>query len=320
MGVDDVRRLFAKKEKQSPTPQKRIVHSCIDSTRERNVGIVLKCLRLNAEEIREAIEEMDSDTLSEEAVAGLLSVFPTADEQNRVKSAPMEEKQSLCGQFFSMCATAPLLEQQLRCWLSVLRFEGSFQQLLRNVVDVTRACQKCVESESLRMLLSRLLEFCNELNKDLPSLANAKGFKVADLPKFKSLTYSSFDASSESPLKNNLLHLCLRSLDQETVHNVLQLRNLLQTACKVDLSCLREDLSELSSHVTFVRNSLPDTRDHYIQFLHDAASRIETLSQAEQEMNSSMARCSRYFHFKESEWPESLSSLTQFVLDVAKCT
>jgi hypothetical protein len=317
--VAKLRELFAKKEKASAAPssvKQMAPRSCIDTTRERNVGIVLKCLRLGLAEIRSAIEEMDVETLSEEAIAGLLSIFPTADEQRKVRAASTEQKQTLCGQFFCMCAEEPHLENQLRCWLSIIRFEGSYQQLLTSAGYVTRACHECVESSGLREILRFLLSACNELNKDLPTLANARGFRVTDLPKFKSFTFSSFDASCDNPVKSNLLHFAAVECAKYAA-DVVNLTVTLQNACKVDLGSVRDDVKELAGHVSFVENA---RSKKCTLFLEEATKKLERLSLQVGEMNENISHCSRYFHFKEEDWAESLSSLTQFVLDVSKCS
>jgi hypothetical protein len=323
LDLSELRIRFAKKEKTESTPVVKNIppSSCLDSTRERNVGIVLKCLRLQPNEICEAIEEMDVDALSEEAVAALLSIFPTADEQRKVSVASTNQKQSVCCQFFEMCARNPQLEQQLRCWLSMIRFGGSFQDLLSRVEDVRRACRAAVDSHGLTRLLTLLLAFCNELNKDLPSLQNARGFRVTDLPKFKTMTYSSFNASCENSMKNNLLHLAVSNLSEENHVSVTSLKNILQNACKVDLGCLHDELEELHSHVAFVRNvAAESTCSRHTQFLNSASSCLQRLTIAQQEMNDSIATFSQYFDLKEGEWSESLSALTQFAIDVVKCS
>lgn len=323
VNLEQLRIKFMKKEKSEHTPVARNAppSSCFDSTRERNVGIVLKCLRLQPEEIKDAVEEMDITTLSEESVAALLSIFPTADEQKKVLNASPSQKQSICCSFFEMCANNSSLEQQLRCWLSMIRFDGSFQDLLSRVEDVKRACQGAVESQGLKSLLTLLLTFCNELNKDLPALQNARGFRVTDLPKFKNLMFSTFNASCDNSMKSNLLHLAIESLSVESRCSIVSLRDMLQNACKVDLNCLKDDLEELVSHVAFVRTVA--NRSECIlhtKFLDSANLCLQRLSIAQQEMNDSVALCSQYFEFKSDEWSESFCALTQFTIDVVKCS
>lgn len=317
--LTEVHELFKKKANEIAKPQsKRIVkQSCIDSTRERNVGIVLRCLRLSLNEIRDAVEAMDDEVLSEEAVAGLLSVFPTAEEQRLIRAAPADQKSSLCGSFFSMCTESPDLEIKLRSWLGMCRFEGSFQQLLCNVGCVAQMCESTLSSHHLQQLFWALLSVCNELNKELPNLAGAHGFSLLDLQKFRPFMFSSYCAGAENPLTHNLLSLCLRGIEPEASLQFKHIRDQLQEACKIDLNALNDELRELEGHVQLIRSS--SAMKECAAFLQGAEKNLHRLAVAHETMTSASVRFLQYFCSKDCDWAESVAALTQFMIDVVKC-
>ena len=186
--------------------------SVLDPTRERNVGIVLQFLRRSASQIRDAVLELDDETLVEENIAALLSIFPSAEEQKTVLTAirgtggakptsikgngceEEEEEVLLQGRsaavkFFYMCASEGTLrlDVRMRCWLTMVRFKANRLSVAERLDALHTATRDVTQSAALREVLRLLLLCGNELNCCVPSLAAARGFRLIDLGKIKAL-------------------------------------------------------------------------------------------------------------------------------------
>jgi hypothetical protein len=314
--MEDLARTFSRKQLTKSTVTssfaKPLKHrSVLDSTRERNVGIVLQFLRMSVDDIMSIVEEFDHETASEETVNALLGIFPTEDEQRAVMGCLPDQRSSVACQFFYACAQRPKLELRLRCWLSMFRFEGSLDQLRQNICDVTEACSSALGHEKLMDLLMMLLSCCNELNKCLPALKGARGFSMKDLGKFRNFVSSSDPSMSLLSFATQHLNVC-RS-------DFVVLKNSLQGACKVDLDSIEIELRELAGHIDSACEYAKSSPSKEIQsFIETSRVALEGARLDAAKMKESVGRFTSFFCWGDSAG-ELMSTLAQFIHDVMHC-
>lgn len=320
-----LQRAFAKKKPASRVVEETVksrpvaVTSIIDGSRERNVGIVLQFLRISVERIQEAIEALDSETLSEDAVHGLLSVFPSSEEQQLVLNCAPERRKSLCARFFLMCAQHTRYESRLRCWLTVTRFANTVSTIRASVEAVNLACTSVMDSVPLRHFLHFLLLLGNQLNDHVPTLRTAAGFHLRDVFKTSAVTDVNYDPASGAPSsKHSLLAFAVRLWDGN-VASVLALSGGVEIAAKLDIVQIEIDLRELVTHLELCKRAVLNGDEDFRDFSIGAERTVNELKTAIGDLNKKCEALHEYFVSKDEDTNQLFGILAQFLLDLGKC-
>ena len=230
----------AKKQKQGPL-------QVLDSTRERNVGVVLQFIRLPVETIKNCIMNMDELTMTEENIDGLMTIIPTPEELKQLD--PYKDpwanggvQLSVVARFFLMTASIPRYTQRLTCWQTKLQFNALADEIEGKLRKVLVGVTCSMTSRSLPMMLQYILGVGNVLNQGT-SMRDAKAFKISDLPKFVELKTTDGKQTMLSVLvdfvcqRNPQAHQFVKDLDP--VHE----------ATSVDFGQLQIDLRQLRGRV-----------------------------------------------------------------------
>ncbi|KPI82496.1 putative formin, partial [Leptomonas seymouri] len=261
----------------------------LNPDRDRNVGIVLKFMRLPIQQIEASIRTFDTLTLGEERVSGLLKIIPTVEDIeaiNRARKAhgrpwSRTEQQELpmAVRFFLMTQTIDHYAERIHAWSLKYKLQGDLEDLEQKLKKANRAIDAVFDSRSLPDMLSFLLEVSNFLNKG-SRFQDAKGFPITQLPQimdFKTtdgkstlLSYvveslSSMEASS--PTNAGMLHISdelmpmveeSREIDVQSIEQELKkLRGRLQK-CKLLIEDLKNDGRWTTVLGKFIIRSLPE--------------------------------------------------------------
>lgn len=294
--------------------------SIIDSTRERNVGIVLQFLRLPIQSIESAIAAMDNQVLCDESVSGLLGIYPTLEEQQQVLACSEAQLSSLCLKFFLMCARNKGFESRLKCWLAMYRFDSTRLQLETSVSQVAKACDCIVAFTPLHLLLHFLLAAGNKLNEGVPALRNASGFRIADVVKAKALTDTSYDPSL-STRHGSLQHsLLFWAVSKRNLGSLAVARRCVDDACKVDVAVLKSEMNELRSLLTSCERYAVESReDRIAQFVLSAKTLFDQLDCQFQTMTTSVTALLQFFGENDSDVGDVLALIGELLDDIERC-
>ncbi|KPA76220.1 putative Formin [Leptomonas pyrrhocoris] len=257
--------------------------------RDRNVGIVLKFIRLPIQQIEASIRTFDTLTLGEERVSGLLKIIPSAEDLeaiNRARKAhgkpwSRTEQQELpmAVRFILMTQTIDHYAERIHAWSLKYKLHGDLEDLEQKLAKANRAIDAIFDSRSLPDMLYFLLEVSNFLNKG-SRFQDAKGFPITQLPQimdFKTtdgkstlLSYvaeslSSMEASN--PSQAGMLHIsdelmpmveAGREIDVPSIEQELKkLRGRLQK-CKLLIEELKNDSRWTTVLGKFIIRALPE--------------------------------------------------------------
>eukprot|EP01063_Lacrimia_lanifica_P000547 TRINITY_DN10286_c0_g1_i1.p1 TRINITY_DN10286_c0_g1~~TRINITY_DN10286_c0_g1_i1.p1 ORF type:complete len:718 (+),score=267.22 TRINITY_DN10286_c0_g1_i1:111-2264(+) len=161
----------------------------LDGSREQNVGVVLKFMRMSLDELEEGILSMDFDSYdASEIVQALLSIVPKAEELKKVAAVPAAElgKMSLAVQFFAMAGAVPHYEERLQAWGDLLDFTDACKRLRGHAEAVTDFAVSMKNNAVFANVLNVILALGNYLN--IGTLhANAQGIRISDLKQFATI-------------------------------------------------------------------------------------------------------------------------------------
>ena len=161
--------------------------------RASNVEIVLTRMRLTNDQIKSAIllpTAADGSlvpVLTAENVATLLTVLPTLEELEMIRSSAAEVESSTLGRvesFFLELGEVSGLESRLKSVQVIQQFDERRDRLANHINTVRDACKQVTSSAKLRQVLQLVLSVGNYLN-GASMRGGAFGFKLSDLEKLK---------------------------------------------------------------------------------------------------------------------------------------
>ncbi len=243
---------FAKKEtKEKPSEdapkQKQGPLQILDSTRERNVGVVLQFIRLPVETIKNCILSMDELTMTEENIDGLMTIIPTPEELKKLEPykdpwANNSVNLSVVARFFIMTGSIPKYSLRLSCWQTKLQFKAAADEVEGKLRRVLAGVSCAMTSRTLPMMLQYILGVGNVLNQGT-ALRDAKAFKISDLPKFAEL--------KTTDGKQTMLSVLVDFVSQRNpqAHQFVRDLEPVNDAINVDFGQLQTELRELRGKV-----------------------------------------------------------------------
>jgi hypothetical protein len=293
---DDARKqleeLFTKRElkpKNDAEEEGKKALEILTPDRDRNIGIVLKFIRLPIQQIEASIRTFDTLTLGEERVSGLLKIIPTAEDFeaiNRARKAhgrpwSRTEQQELpvAVRFILMTQSIDHYAERIHAWSLKYKLQGDLEDLEQKLLKANRAIDAIFDSKSLPDMLYFLLEVSNFLNKG-SRFQDAKGFPITQLPQIMDFrttdgksTLLSYVAESLSsmeatnPTNAGMLHISSelmpmveegREIDVPSIEQELKkLRGRLQK-CKLLIEQLKNDGRWTTVLGKFIIRSLPE--------------------------------------------------------------
>uniref|UniRef100_A0A1E1ISS3 Formin, putative n=1 Tax=Leishmania guyanensis TaxID=5670 RepID=A0A1E1ISS3_LEIGU len=221
----------------------------LDPNRDRNVGIVLKFIRLPIQQIEASVRTFDTLTLGEERISGLLKIIPTADDFEAIARAQLEhggpwrraEEQQLppSVRFFLMTQHIDLYAERIHAWSLRYELHGRLEYLEQKLSKADKAIDAIFASPSLPDLLYYLLEVSNFLNTG-SRFQGAKGFPITQLPQI--MNFRTTDG------KGTLLQYVAEMLEAVNPHLQQISSELMPTVdegCDIDVASIEQELKKL---------------------------------------------------------------------------
>jgi diaphanous 1 len=234
--------------KSGPASPKAI--TIVDGKKQQNAGIVISRLKMDANELRSAVMNMDESLLTPDKVGMLINIAPTPEEIGALQA--YDGDASLLGKVDKLLLELTMIthfKEQLQC----MHVKYSFAEQARELERVLSTCSQAVvqmrESHKLKSLLKVILRVGNFMNGG-SRRGGSFGVKLDVLDKI--------ETSKSKSGKFTLVHYVVQSL-QKVDAAALGLRGDLSAsteAAKYTLGQLHGDFAVLRKGMQMVKNEV----------------------------------------------------------------
>jgi len=184
----------------------RAATSLLDITRANNIAIMLRRIKTDIREIREAILQVDDHKLSVDELQFIARQLPTPEEINRLKDYPDPSKLAIADRYFCEIMTIPYLSARLTSMIFRRTLSLEVEGIRPELAILRNATLELKRSTRLRTILQFVLKLGNRLNAST-FRGGAQGFQMEALVKLKETR----TAQTASPCPT-LLHYLAKAL------------------------------------------------------------------------------------------------------------
>lgn len=260
--LEEMENLFAtkvieKKEKDASAAEKEKPKEIvlISAKREQNVSIFLRTLKLENDEIRDAIVTVDEQVLTADVLPMMIENLPDAEETGIIsgwlKSNDASQVDSLAKaeRFFVAISDLPNLTDRLKALQYHATFQDRVADLRPKIMAVVTAIRDLRNSKRFEKFVKIVLAVGNFMN-GRTARGDAYGFKMATLTKLSD--------TKAVDNKTNLLQWIVRTLDTKDPDMLLLTEDL--TACSgagsVPFSSIGSDVAQLKQGLTSMQRAI----------------------------------------------------------------
>ncbi|CBZ25453.1 putative formin [Leishmania mexicana MHOM/GT/2001/U1103] len=300
------------------------VQRILDVNRDRNVGIVLKFIRLPIQQIEASVRTFDTLTLGEERISGLLKIIPTLDDfeaiarAQKVHGGPWKraEEQQLpqAVRFFLMTQRIDHYAERIHAWSLRYELHGRLEYLEQKLSKADKAIDATFASPSLPDLLYFLLEVSNFLNAG-SRFQGAKGFPITQLPQI--MDFKTTDG------KGTLLQYVVEILD--TVNPHLQaisseLMPAVDEGRDIDVASIEQELKKLRGRLQKCKHLIEQLKNDVRwtnvlgKFIYRSLPELERVEKLAESINGKAERLQEFLCEKRETFSlnEALRVLSNF--------
>lgn len=194
--IDEFEDLFAAKDAKDITATKRMGDarsqvdlkaqeiSFLDSKRSQNCNIMLKAIKIPIQEIRSAVNAVDTNTLPRHILSELLKFVPTDDELKELASFANDlDNLASAERFLWEISQIERYEDKLKAMLFKTTYEEVVDDIETMISNLKSAIKGLKESKQWREMLKLILALGNYMNNG--QRGGAYGFKVNSLLKVR---------------------------------------------------------------------------------------------------------------------------------------
>lgn len=197
INVNDFAEMFAKVARKpegtlvsskSPSRVKQQVIHLLDNKRSQAVGIFLRSLHVQMDEIRDALYNVNTAILDQESLSSLFEIRPTEEELQVIASFCKKNCDAVLDrpeQFFTELSTISCYEERLFCIMSRRTVTDSLTEIGQKLTNFRLVCEVLRTSEQVINILGLVLAFGNYMNGGNIARGQADGFELDILPKLK---------------------------------------------------------------------------------------------------------------------------------------
>jgi hypothetical protein len=293
-------------------------YTCLDPSREKNIGIVLQFMRLPLEIIESSVRNFEEMNLSEDNLEGLLSIVPSPSELEmveQVKDHPPPQGFTVAMKFYIMTTRVPYFVERLTCWSNMRKFRESAQRIEEQLHVLLRGMRAILDSKNFPHMLQCILAVGNFLNAGTAFRA-AKGFKMTDLPKVISFR----TADNKGTMLEYLVDLVMRKNPKfnEFIVELAPVHDLKS----IDHACVLQSVKDLRASVVSAANLTKKlATDHTAvrvigAFVHVSLPLIDNLENMTKDLEATMNRVAPYLgedprNFPFADIVKNISSFTK---------
>lgn len=311
----------SKKAEQPKQAKAQTEVNLLDMKRSMNANIFLKQFKASNEEIVKMIKDGDNTAIGAERLRGLHKILPEKDEIMMIKN--YEGDRSKLGnaeKFYQLLSELPGYEIRIDGMLLKDDFRVAMDSLKPNVEVMITACNKLLNSSSLKGFLRYVLHAGNFINAG-GFAGNALGFKVASLNKL-------MDTRANKP-RVTLLHYLVEEAEKEHEEDVLSFANELAqpltAASRLTVDNLTAEAKQLEGNVRQLKGKVEkcedDIKDYFSSFIKDSESEVNSVQGKLSEISSLAKRLAHHFCEQEKSFKleECLNTFNTFCQKVQQC-
>lgn len=171
--VDKATEAVPKAVANSSSSGKRGAVRVIDPKRANNGGIILARLKMSHDDMADAVDRINENSLTAEQIENIIEYLPTKDERKALEAYMLGGGQDAAEKFDGLCEcekfmvsmmTVKHAKRKVRALLFKLQFQTCLEDIYRDTVAIESACDELCNSVRLRQLLGIVLTFGNRLN------------------------------------------------------------------------------------------------------------------------------------------------------------
>jgi hypothetical protein len=240
-----------KEEGEKKEKAKEIV--LISGKREQNISIFLKTLKRDNDEIRDAILDMDEETLTPDILPMMIESLPTEEESTIIagwlKTNDDVDTLAKAERFFVQIADLTNLTARLKALQFKETFADRVADLRPKLLKVASAIKDCSRSKRFTKFIKIVLALGNFMN-GRTARGGAYGFKLSTITKLSD--------TKTTDNKKNLLHWIVEVLDKKDPDMLLLSDDLVAVsgAASVPFSALGSDVAALKQALTGMQSAL----------------------------------------------------------------
>ncbi|KAL9645672.1 hypothetical protein ABK040_003405 [Willaertia magna] len=275
INVDELEELFSNAPKKSSKDEtgvkkKKEFVSFVDPQKSSNLSILLGYMRLENDEIKKAIIDMDEEVLSQQNIDGLKDKTPSEEEIQAIEAYDGEiDLLAPVDRFYLTIKDIPRLYGRLNCWAFKFKFSSDVQEILPDLETILNCAQEITSSKNFKEFLAIVLAIANFLNAN-SAKKDAYGFTIGSLAKLRD--------TKATDGKTTLLQYIAVHCSEKAPH-LLDLKDndfaSLEDACRVSLPDSLNEVSKLKAGIMAVEKELqhPDWQnkkdDKFVKIMHE---------------------------------------------------
>lgn len=197
INIGDFAEMFSKVERKSQgnflssasikNAKQQVVH-LLDNKRSQAVGIFLRSLHVQMDEIKDALYNVNTTILDQESLTSLFEIRPTEEELQAIFSFCETHSEAVLDrpeQFFVELSKISCYEERLFCMMLRAAVTDSLAELGQKLTNFRLVCERLKTSEEITNILGLVLAFGNYMNGGNVARGQADGFELEILPKLK---------------------------------------------------------------------------------------------------------------------------------------
>ncbi|CAG5120636.1 unnamed protein product [Candidula unifasciata] len=323
---DTIEQLFCQKTEENTKKEEPIKAkvntevNLLDMKRSMNSNIFLKQFKGSHEEIIQMIKEGDTAKIGPERLRGLHKILPDKDEIEMIKNYDGDRsKLGNAEKFYSVLSELPGYQIRIEGMLLKDDFRVAMDSLKPNVQVIITACNKLIDSTSLKGFLRYVLHAGNFINAG-GYAGNALGFKMSSLNKL-------IDTRANKP-RFTLLHYLVEEAEKEQ-DEILDfaddLSQPLIEASRLTVDNLTSENKQMEANIkrlkTQISNSDKEIKDYFAGFIKDAENEINVVQGKLSEIKELTAKLASHFCEPDNTFKleECFSTFNTFCQKIKLC-
>ena len=301
-----------------PEKKKDEIVTLVDPKTTNNTAIAISRFKKSPEQITSAMRAGDVDAFTQDQLAALLSILPSAEDVELVQgfdgpAASLGKAE----QFFLAVAAVPRYQIRTKCMLVRATYPEKFGDLQERIGGVARCAKQVQKSRALKAVLETALALGNYLN-GTSNKGSAWGFKLESLGKL--------GGTKTGDNSSTLLHYMARHLEKDDVaarltSEMADLEGAARTVWKdetSDLSALKASLKQVETQVKL--DKIEAFTKSMGAFAQGSATQMEELVAQQAEADETCKELKKLFgeDEKKTEPEDIFSTLHNFVLTFQK--
>ncbi|XP_070576412.1 protein cappuccino-like [Ptychodera flava] len=223
LNTQELEELFSKKAAVKKKPladnmkklkERKKVAKVLDNKRSQNIGILISSLRLDMDDIKKAVMDVDTSDIDIEILQSIYDIRPQSDEIKKINSQITKDEDTPLDkpeQFLLHLSEIPCFAERVHCILFQSSFKENIGLLREKLSTIGQICQELQSSNSVQQILCLILSLGNFMNGGSRTRGQADGFALDILAKLKDVKSS----DNSTNLLQYLVKIYITTFDED---------------------------------------------------------------------------------------------------------